>query len=120
MLGRAEELPDGVVEGEQICIGQGESTLSRHHAEIDWNEETSSFCIRCTSKNGIIVDKKAYSNGLVAPLTEKSAVRMGAVRFYFITHYTSDVQPKKTAPTSTFEKALSKTTNNKMGYFGKF
>ncbi len=80
-LGRTKEQ-----EGEygHIQIGSSKS-ISRQHAEIDWNAETKCFEIKCLGKNGITVDQMLYKpDNIPAKLKQTSAIKIGGSRFYFL------------------------------------
>jgi hypothetical protein len=80
-LGRTKE------EGEEqnrIQIGTSKS-ISREHAEIDWNPDTGHFEIKCLGKNGITVNQMLYKpDNVPAKLTQHSAVKIGDSRFYIL------------------------------------
>ena len=80
-LGRTKEQ-----EGEygHIQIGSSKS-ISRVHAEIDWNGENKCFEIKCLGKNGITVDQMLYKpDNIPAKLKQNSAIKIGGSRFYFL------------------------------------
>mmetsp|Transcript_15346 Transcript_15346/g.13880 ORF Transcript_15346/g.13880 Transcript_15346/m.13880 type:complete len:116 (-) Transcript_15346:68-415(-) len=59
-------------------------TLSRVHAIIDFKQPLKSFIIECDSKNGMIVDGKKYNKGEFATLTNRSRIKIGSARVYFL------------------------------------
>lgn len=81
-LGRAESSKDGDIN--HICIGRKETTISRKHGKIFWDEESKSFKLECLSKNGCTVDGKNFGANEVATIQSKSALRLGSARFYFL------------------------------------
>ena len=81
ILGRTKE-----EEGEygHIQIGSSKS-ISRQHAEIDWNRDSKCFEMKCLGKNGITVDQMLYkAENIAAKLKQNSAIKIGGSRFYFL------------------------------------
>jgi hypothetical protein len=109
-------------EGEQICIGPTEPTLSRYHAVVQWNESVSKLEIACLSKNGMVVDNKTYSKSdPPVILNQKSSVRMGSVKFHLITG-TIKIDPVSHKPLPGHFEILSQkkeVNTEKKSYFGK-
>jgi pSer/pThr/pTyr-binding forkhead associated (FHA) protein len=101
-----------------ICIGVSESTLSRYHAILDWNEESNSFTLKCTSKNGMVVDKVACTKDQVVTLSSKSAIRLGSVRLYFISSHNFTVDPSTKKPVPNTD-STPVSAPGKLSYFGK-
>eukprot|EP01041_Mallomonas_annulata_P010268 gene10268-21425_t len=81
-LGRGDSSKEGDVH--HVCVGKKESTVSRKHCKIFWDEEAKSFKLQCLSKNGCVVNGKLYALDEIADLQSKSAVKLGSVRFYFV------------------------------------
>jgi hypothetical protein len=120
-LGRTT-VPKNPNEGEQVCIGAHDGILSRYHGIIFWNENLKKFQIKCLSKNGLIVDNIVYKKADTANLKEKSSIRMGNIRFFFIAANISiDPETQKLLP-GTFDANIVKYKDGnqtKISYNGK-
>lgn len=67
-----------------LQIGDNKS-ISRAHAQVDWNSDKGYFEMKCLGKNGITVDQMLYKpENIPAPLRQNSAVKIGGSRFYFL------------------------------------
>jgi hypothetical protein len=58
-------------------------SISRAHAEIDWDAPHQSFRIKCVGKNLITVDSSPLNQGESKLLGHNSAIRIGVACFYF-------------------------------------
>lgn len=67
-----------------VVINSKDSTISRVHCELLWNQDIGQYQIKCLSKNGMIIDQKRYRSGESANLKQFSAIRIGGSRLYFI------------------------------------
>ena len=59
--------------------------ISKRHASIDWNSETSAFYIKCVGRNSMVVNQaKINADDEAVKLESRTAVRIGSVEFYFL------------------------------------
>lgn len=79
-----KEIPAILGRGDNsIHIDDNDTTISRQHIMIDWDDTKSSYYIKCLSKNGIIVDKIKLGKDQEALVDNGSAIRIGTSKLYF-------------------------------------
>jgi len=81
MIGRSG---DNKIPGGQFLELPDKKTVSRRHAEINFNLRRGQFMLKAISKNGVLVNKKYYAEGESTSLQSKDALKMGQVGMYFL------------------------------------
>jgi len=81
-LGRAPTLMKGPGQGKHVLVDEGDTTLSREHANISWNNAKGCYEIECLSKNGIVINNVRVKKGETSELHMNAALRLGAARVY--------------------------------------
>jgi len=98
-LGRDKQAKEGDAGGRFYGLGST-NQISRQHATIFWSRQAKKWKIKCKSKNGMTVDKKDYAADEKATLRDKSAIRCGKARFYFLLPRTTASKAKASTTTS--------------------
>jgi hypothetical protein len=81
-LGRAPSYTKGPGLGKHLLVNDADTTLSREHANLTWNNVKGCFEIECLSKNGIVINNVRILKGQVAEIHLNTALRLGAARLY--------------------------------------
>jgi len=81
-LGRAPTSMRGPGQGKHLLVDDGDTTLSREHANISWNNTKGCFEIECLSKNGIVINNVRVKKGETSEIHMNTAIRLGAARLY--------------------------------------
>jgi len=81
-LGRAPTSLKGPGLGKHLLVDEGDTTLSREHANLTWNSVKGCYEIECLSKNGIVINNVRILKGQVAEVHLNTALRLGSARLY--------------------------------------